>query len=112
MTMIDKIKEIFSEILELKVEEVNSNAHIIKELGADSFDVVNLIMEIEEEFQVELPDQEGIEKLFNINTINTFLENQNLEWIPKEEPIGKDTEKSSDSKDKTKSKTKTKTKLW
>lgn len=54
-----KVKEIISEQLNIDEEEVKSEASFIDDLGADSLDTVELIMAFEEEFDLEIPDEEA-----------------------------------------------------
>lgn len=68
--MLEKIREIVVEQLGVEPEEVTEDASIIDDLGADSLDIVELIMAFEEEFSVEIPD-ETAEK---INTIGDIIE--------------------------------------
>ena len=58
----EKIKGIIAEQLGVKPEEVTPEASFIDDLGADSLDTVELIMALEEEFSVEIPDEDA-EKL-------------------------------------------------
>ena len=57
----DKIKEILAEQLDADADEMTMDTNIARDLGADSLDVVELLMSIEDEFEVEIPDEE-IEK--------------------------------------------------
>ncbi len=54
-----KIKEIIAEKLGIKVEEINNEASFIDDLGADSLDTVELVMAFEEEYGVEISDEEA-----------------------------------------------------
>jgi acyl carrier protein len=58
----DKIKEMVAEKLSVEVEEVVPEASFVDDLGADSLDLVELIMAMEEAFDIEVPDEEA-EKL-------------------------------------------------
>ena len=55
----EKIKSIIAEQLGVKIEEVTPEASFIDDLGADSLDTVELIMALEEEFGVEIPDEDA-----------------------------------------------------
>lgn len=59
MAVEDKIKSIIAEQLGVKIEEVKPDASFIDDLGADSLDTVELIMALEEEFNVEIPDEDA-----------------------------------------------------
>ena len=63
--ILEKIKEIVSKQLELTVDSIEEESKFIDDLGADSLDIVELVMAFEEEFNVEVPD-EGAE---NIHTV-------------------------------------------
>ena len=54
-----KVREIIAEQLGLTFEEVTPEATFIEDLGADSLDVVELVMAMEEEFDFEIPDEEA-----------------------------------------------------
>jgi len=54
-----KVKEIIAEQLNIDEEEVKPEASFIDDLGADSLDTVELIMAFEEEFDLEIPDEEA-----------------------------------------------------
>ncbi|MFT8229652.1 MAG: acyl carrier protein [Enterobacterales bacterium] len=70
----NRVKKIISEQLGVKIEEVKNNSSFIKDLGADSLDTVELIMAIEEEFNIEISDEDA-DKLTNVqSTINFLLE--------------------------------------
>jgi acyl carrier protein len=55
----EKIKQIIVEQLGLDEAEVTANASFIDDLGADSLDVVELVMAFEEEFDIEIPDEDA-----------------------------------------------------
>ncbi|MCK4259034.1 MAG: acyl carrier protein [Halanaerobiales bacterium] len=59
MEVFDRVKNIVVEELGVEPEEVNSEASFIKDLGADSLDIVELIMAFEEEFDIEIPDEDA-----------------------------------------------------
>ncbi len=60
-----RIIEIIAEQLSMDVDEVQADSTFIEDLGADSLDIVELIMAIEEEFEVEVPDEDA-EKLLTV----------------------------------------------
>ena len=53
----DKVKEILVDQLDVEEEKVTMEASIVDDLGADSLDLVDLVMSLEEEFDVEIPDE-------------------------------------------------------
>jgi acyl carrier protein len=59
MAVEERIKSIIAEQLGVKPEEVTPEASFIDDLGADSLDTVELIMALEEEFGVEIPDEDA-----------------------------------------------------
>lgn len=69
----DKIKSIIAEQLGVKVEEVTPQASFIDDLGADSLDTVELIMALEEEFSVEIPDEDA-EKMTTVGDAIRYIE--------------------------------------
>ena len=65
----DKIKDIIVEQLDVEEDAVTMEASITEDLGADSLDVVDLVMSIEESFDVEIPDEE----VENIKTVDQLV---------------------------------------
>jgi acyl carrier protein len=59
MSIEDKVKKIISEKLSVDMEEVVPEASFVDDLGADSLDLVELIMSMEEEFDVEISDEDA-----------------------------------------------------
>ena len=57
--MLEKVKEVVVEQLDCKIEEVKEDSKFIEDLGADSLDVVELVMALEEEFDIEIPDEDA-----------------------------------------------------
>ncbi len=68
----DKVKAIIAEQLGVKPEEVKPEASFIDDLGADSLDTVELVMALEEEFGVEIPDEEA-EKLITVGDALKYI---------------------------------------
>ena len=71
----DKIKDIFVEQLDVEEDAVTMEASITEDLGADSLDVVDLVMSIEESFDVEIPDEE-VENIKTVGDIVKYIENK------------------------------------
>jgi len=57
--MLEKIKEVVVEQLDCDAAEVKEESRFIEDLGADSLDVVELVMALEEEFDIEIPDEDA-----------------------------------------------------
>ncbi len=64
----DRIKKIISDQLNVKLEDIDNNKHFINDLGADSLDVIELIMALEEEFDIEISD-EMAEKIDTVQSV-------------------------------------------
>lgn len=71
----DKIKDIIVEQLDVEEDAVTMEASITEDLGADSLDVVDLVMSIEESFDVEIPDEE-VENIKTVGDIFKYIENK------------------------------------
>ena len=72
MSMEIKVKEIIVQQLGVDAEKVSLEASFVDDLGADSLDVVELVMAFEEEFDVEIPD-EAAEKIATVKDAVGFL---------------------------------------
>lgn len=59
MSAADKVKEIIVEQLSVEAEQVTPEASFTEDLGADSLDIVELVMALEEEFGLEIPDEDA-----------------------------------------------------
>lgn len=70
----DKVKEIIVEQLGVAENTVTSEASFIDDLGADSLDIVELIMSLEEEFDMEIPDADA-EKIVTVNDVVEYIKN-------------------------------------
>lgn len=71
----DKVKEIIVEQLSVNEEQVTLEAKFIEDLGADSLDVVELVMAFEEQFSIEVPDEEA-EKLLTVGDVVTYIKDK------------------------------------
>jgi acyl carrier protein len=71
----DKVKDIIVEQLGVNPEQVTPQAKFIEDLGADSLDTVELVMAFEEEFNVEVPDEEA-EKLQTVGDVVKYIEDK------------------------------------
>jgi acyl carrier protein len=68
----DRVKEIIVEQLGVDAEEVTPEASFIDDLGADSLDTVELVMAFEEEFNIEIPDEEA-EKILTVKDAVEYI---------------------------------------
>jgi len=75
-TIEQRIKDIIVEQLGVKPEQVVPAARFIEDLGADSLDAVELLMGIEEEFSIEIPDDEEVEKLQTVSQLIAYVQNR------------------------------------
>ena len=73
MATFDKVRDIVVEQLGSEADEVTLESTFIDDLGADSLDVVELVMALEEKFEVEIPDTEA-EKLISIADVVNYIE--------------------------------------
>lgn len=69
----DKIKQIIVDELGVDEAEVTENARFIEDLGADSLDLVELVMRFEEEFGIEIPDEDA-EKIQSVRDAYSYVE--------------------------------------
>ncbi len=69
----EKIKEIICEQLEVDEKKVTMESSLIDDLGADSLDLIDLVMSIEDEYDVEVPD-DMIESIKTIGDVVKFIE--------------------------------------
>ncbi|NLY75451.1 MAG: acyl carrier protein [Firmicutes bacterium] len=75
MDIFGKVKEIVVEQLGVDEEEVTEQASFVDDLGADSLDIVELVMALEEEFDLEIPDEDA-EKIVTVgDAVNYIKEN-------------------------------------
>jgi len=72
MPVEQRVREIVAEQLERDVKEVTNTASFIDDLGADSLDIVELVMKMEEEFGIEIPDEEA-EKIKTVNDVIQYV---------------------------------------
>jgi acyl carrier protein len=72
MSIEDKVKRIIAEKLSVDLEEIVPEASFVDDLGADSLDLVELIMSIEEEFDIDIPDEEA-EKLITVKDAFDYI---------------------------------------
>ncbi|MDQ7056364.1 acyl carrier protein [Persephonella sp.] len=70
--MEERIKEIIADQLGIDVEQIKPESKFVDDLGADSLDVVELIMAFEEEFDVEIPDEDA-EKIQTVGDVIEYI---------------------------------------
>jgi len=73
MSVEDKVKKIIAEKLSVDLEEVVPEASFVDDLGADSLDLVELIMSMEEEFDIDISDEEA-EKLVTVKDAIDYID--------------------------------------
>ena len=69
----DKVKEIIAKELEVDVKNLTPEAKFIEDLGADSLDIVELVMALEEEFGLDIPDEDA-DKLKTVGDAMKYLQ--------------------------------------
>lgn len=73
MATFDKVRDIVVDQLGAEADEVNIDSTFIDDLGADSLDIVELIMAFEEEFGIEIPD-EAAEKIKTVQDVVSYID--------------------------------------
>ena len=73
-----KIKQIIAEQLGLNEDEIKDEASLIDDLGADSLDIVELVMAMEEEFEMEIPDEDA-EKIASVKDVIDYVKRRSQE---------------------------------
>lgn len=71
--MYDKVIEILANQLQIDADVIDGNTKIMEDLGADSLDVVEMLMAMEESFGISIPD-EDIEELVTVNDVVAYIE--------------------------------------
>ena len=75
MPTFDRVKKVVVEQLDVNEEEVTNDASFVDDLGADSLDVVELVMGLEEEFDLEIPDEDA-EKITTVGDAVKYIEDK------------------------------------
>ncbi len=73
MALFDEVKEVIVEQLNVSPDEVKPEAKFVEDLGADSLDVVEMIMALEEKFEIEIPDSDA-EKIQTVQDVVDYIE--------------------------------------
>ena len=83
----EKVKDLISQSLGVTVDEVQPDSSFIDDLGADSLDIVELVMLIEKEFDIEIPDEDaeslmaaGVDQVFTMGARTTDIAIYIREW--------------------------------
>ena len=74
----EKVREIIAEQFDVETDEVTAESNIVDDFGADSLDVVDLISSVEDEFDVQIPD-EKVEGIKTVGDIVAFIESASSE---------------------------------
>ncbi|SFV63644.1 Acyl carrier protein [hydrothermal vent metagenome] len=74
MALFDEVKEVVMEQLNVGADEVKEDSRFVEDLNADSLDVVELVMALEEKFEIEIPDDQA-EAIATVNDAIKFIEN-------------------------------------
>ena len=69
----EKLKEIISEQLEVNAEDITLESNIMDDFDADSLDLVDIVMSVEDEFEVEVPE-DAVEKMKTVGDVVKFIE--------------------------------------
>ncbi len=75
MSTFDQVKKIVKEQLGVEEDEIQMNSTFVDDLGADSLDIVELIMAFEEEFNIEIPDEKA-EKIKTVEDVVKYIDEQ------------------------------------
>ncbi len=68
--IIDRVKELVAEQLGVSPDKINENSNIVEDLGADSLDVIEMLMTLEEEYGITIPD----DKIGSIKTVGQIID--------------------------------------
>lgn len=71
--VLEKVKAILAEQFDVEEDKITADTDLQEDLGADSLDVVDLLMSIEDEFEVEVPDEE-IENIKTVGSLVAYIE--------------------------------------
>ena len=71
--VLEKVKAILSEQFDVEEDSITPDTSIVDDLGADSLDVVDLLMSIEDEFEIEVPDSE-VENIKTVGELVKYIE--------------------------------------
>ena len=77
MSTFDRVKKVVVEQLDVNEDEVTMAASFVDDLGADSLDIVELVMGLEEEFDVEIPDEDA-EKIATVEAAVIYIDEKSM----------------------------------
>lgn len=83
--MLEKMRPIIAEQLNVQESEIKENTKLKEDLGADSLDLFELVMALEEEFGVEIPS-EDLESIVTVGDVITYLKNRGLQHRRRQQP--------------------------
>ena len=69
----EKVREMLAEQLGISVDDINMDTHVLNDLSADSLDLVELMMALEEEYDIVITD-ENVRELYTVREITEFIE--------------------------------------
>lgn len=72
---IDKVKEMLANQLSVEVDKINENSRLVEDLGADSLDMIEMLMALEEQFKITVPDEKA-EELKTVGDIANYIDSQ------------------------------------
>lgn len=73
--VLERVKNVIAKELGMEVEELNINASFTDDLGIDSLEIFEIVMSLEEEFDIEIPN-EDIENIKNVQDISKYIESK------------------------------------
>lgn len=73
--VLERVKKVIAKELGIEVEELNINASFADDLGIDSLEIFEIVMSLEEEFDIEIPN-EDIENIKNVQDISSYIESK------------------------------------
>jgi len=68
-----KLKKVINDILDIEEDKISLESNFLEDFGADSLDIVEMVMAIEEEFNLEIPD-EDVEKVLSVNDVINYIQ--------------------------------------
>ncbi|MGB9735699.1 MAG: acyl carrier protein [bacterium] len=77
MSLEKKVKELIADRLKLDIEQIQTSSKFIEDLGADSLDIVEMIMQMEEEFGITIPDEDA-EKIKTVGDAIAYLKSHGV----------------------------------